>query len=168
MTIHFKMLETLRQAIICDLRRPHAHAGERVGFVTGRFGNSYRDVIVLAHSFHPVSDEHYEVDHQVGARFTSAAIRAALQIAYSDDVGIFHVHLHEHRGIPGPSSIDWSEWNKFVPNFWHVRPNLPHGTLILSEDRMSGWCWYPKRRQPIPIHRFTLVGRGMRSWRQPT
>src|ERR1700730_13339804 len=30
MTVHFKMLETMRQAIIRDLRRPHAHAAERV------------------------------------------------------------------------------------------------------------------------------------------
>jgi hypothetical protein len=87
MTIHFKMRETLRQAIMLDLRRPHAHAGERIGFVAGRFGDSLHDLIVLAHSFHPASDEHYEVDHHVGARFNSAAMRAAWQVALSDDVG---------------------------------------------------------------------------------
>jgi hypothetical protein len=168
MTIHFKMLETLRRAIIHDLRRPHAHAGERVGFISACFGNSLHDLIVLAHSFHPVKDEQYEMDHEVGARFNSGAIRDALQIAFSDNVGIFHVHLHAHRGVPRPSGIDWTEWNKFVPNFWHVCPNLPHGALILSEDRMSGWCWYPKRNHPVRIHRFTLVGRGMQSWRSST
>ena len=165
MTIHFRMLRTLREAIMHDLRRPHAHAGERIGFISCRFGTSDHDLIVLAHGFHPVRDEDYEVDHEVGARFSSAAIRAALQVALSDDVGMFHVHLHEHRGMPGPSSIDWSEWKTFVPNFWHVRPNLPHGALIVSDDRLSGWCWYPKRKHPVPIHRFTIVGNGMQSWR---
>jgi hypothetical protein len=168
MTIHFKMLETLREAIMRDLRRPHPHAGERVGFVSARFGNSLHGLIVLAHSFHPVSDEHYDVDHEVGARFNSAAVRAALQVALSDDVGMFHVHVHTHRGIPWPSDMDWSEWKKFVPDFWHVRPNLPHGALILSEDRINGWCWYPRTNHPIRIHRFTLVGGGMQSWRSST
>ena len=66
--------------------------------MTSRPGNSVDDLIILAHSFHPVSDEHYEMDPQVGARFNSAAIRAALQIAYSDEVGVFHVHLMSTEG----------------------------------------------------------------------
>ncbi len=110
-------------------------------------------------------DEHYEYDPGVGARMNSAAIRSALQLALSNNFGLFHVHLHDHRGLPGPSPIDWSEWQKFVPDFWHVRPGLPHGALILSRDRMRGWCWYPGRQRPIEIERFTLVGRGMQSWR---
>jgi hypothetical protein len=164
MKIHLKMLGSQRDAIVRDLLRPHEHAAERVGFVSCRFGNSESSLMVLAHTFHPVLDENYEFDPGVGARMNSAAIRSALQVALSNDVGMFHVHLHDHRGLPGPSGVDWTEWQKFVPNFWHVRPQLPHGALILSRDRLSGWCWYPKRQQPIPIERFSIVGRGMRSW----
>lgn len=165
MKIHFRMLRSLRDAILRDLLRPHEHAAERVGFVSCRFGTSDSGLLVLAHAFHPVLDEHYEKDPGVGARMNSAAIRAALQVALSDEVGMFHVHLHDHRGLPGPSSIDWSEWQKFIPNFWHVRPQLPHGALVLSRDRLSGWCWYPRKQEPIRIDRFTMVGRGMQSWR---
>lgn len=165
MKIHFKMLRSQLDAIIRDLLHPHEHAAERVGFVSCRFGSSNSSLMVLAHTFHPVLDENYECDPRVGARMNSAAIRSALQVALTNDVGMFHVHLHDHRGLPGPSGVDWTEWQKFVPNFWHVRPLLPHGALILSRDRLSGWCWYPKRQQPIPIERFSIVGRGMQSWR---
>jgi len=165
MKIHFKMLRSQRDAILRGLLRPHEYAAERVGFVSCRFGRSDSSLMVLAHTFHPVLDEDYECDPSVGARMKSAAIRSALQVALSSDVGMFHVHVHDHRGLPGPSSVDWTEWQKFVPNFWHVRPQLPHGALILSRDRLSGWCWYPKRQQPIQIERFSMVGRGMQSWR---
>jgi hypothetical protein len=164
MTIHFRMMRTLREAILRNLLRPHEHAAERVGFVSCRFGTSDSGLLILAHSFHPVQDEFYEEDPSVGARMNSAAIRSALQVALSQEVGMFHIHLHDHRGLPGPSSIDWSEWKKFVPNFWHIRPNLPHGALILSRDRLSGWCWYPGQSEPVRVARFTFIGKGLQSW----
>ena len=163
--LHFKLLESLRQAIVRDLQRPHPHAAERVGFLSGRFGDSAKSLMILAHKFHSVDDAHYVIDRKVGARFNSAAMRMALQVALSDDVGMFHVHLHPHLGPPKPSSIDWREWHKFVPDFRHVRPKLPHGALILSEDGISGWCWYPRQDAPIQIHRFTSVGLCLRAWR---
>jgi hypothetical protein len=159
------MLRSLRDAILRDLLRPHQYAAERVGFVSCRFGTSDSGLLVLAHDFYPVLDEHYEEDPGVGARMNSAAMRAALQVALSNEVGLFHIHLHDHQGLPGPSRIDWGEWQKFVPDFWHVRPQLPHGALILSRDRLSGWCWYPRKQEPIQVERFTLVGRAMQSWR---
>lgn len=159
MTIHFKMLGTLHETVLRDLRRPHSHAAERVGFLSCRFGASEKSLLVLAHRFHPVLDADYEDDFSVGARINSSAFRSALQTALSEDVGMFHVHLHGHHGVPRPSRIDWREWARFVPNFWHVRPNLPHGALLLSADRLAGWCWYPGSQEPIPLDRFTVIGR---------
>ena len=137
---------------------------ERVGFVACRFGTSDRSLLVLGCEYHAVADEHYERDVSVGARFNSAAIRCALEVSLSAAVGMFHVHLHEHRGVPGPSNVDWREWAKFVPDFWHVRPHLPHGALILSLDQMNGWCWCPGKSQPIAMSRFSVVARRLVSW----
>jgi hypothetical protein len=104
----------------------------------------------------------------VGARFSSGALRSALEIAISKEVGIFHVHLHDHPGIPRPSSVDRREWAKFIPCFWNVQPTLPHGALILSSDRIVGWCWYPGRPQPIAMSRFTVVGSRLIFWEAAT
>lgn len=164
MNIHFKMPQALLAAVREDLQRPHAYAMERVGFLACRFGTSDRNLLILGCEYHPVTDEDYEEDSSVGARFSSGAIRCALEVGLSAAVGMFHVHMHEHRGVPGPSNVDWREWAKFVPNFWHVQPRLPHGALVLSLDRMSGWCWFPGRSQPLAISRFSVVGRSLVSW----
>lgn len=164
MHIHFKALGNLVRVIREDLQRPHAHAAERVGFVSCRFGASEQGLLILAHGYHPVADEHYEYDPMVGARFSSAALRSAFQLALSNEVGIFHVHLHDHRGLPRPSSVDRREWAKFVPNFWHVQPDLPHGALLFSRDRLNGWCWYPREHTPLAISRFTLIDQQLVFW----
>ena len=161
MTVHCKMLRTMRDAVTLDLKRPHVYAHERVAFLGCRFGTCDSGLIILVEDYYPVRDEDYEEDPCAGARINSAAIRFALQAALSLNAGMFHVHLHQHLGCPRPSFIDWAEWHKFVPNFWHVRPGLPHGALIFSADGVSGWCWYPVANTPIPIDRFTFVGRGM-------
>jgi len=165
MKLNFKAHRSLIVRIQEDLRRPHQFAFERVGFVSCRFGVIDHGALVLAHDYHPVADEHYEVDQSVGARFGSAAIRSALEIAISKPVGIFHVHLHDHPGVPRPSSVDSREWAKFVPNFWHVRPELPHGALILSSDRIIGRCWYPGLIRPVAMSRFTVVDSHLTFWR---
>lgn len=168
MKVSFKVQGSLVLRMREDLRRPHPHAAERVGFISCRFGTIQQGVLVLAHEYHPVADEHYEFDPSVGARFSSAAIRSALQIAISKEVGIFHVHLHDHAGVPRPSLVDWREWAKFVPDFWHVRPALPHGALLLSRDRIIGWCWYPGRHEPVAMSRFTLVDSRLVFWEATT
>jgi hypothetical protein len=162
--IHFKLTEDLVRKMRGDLLRPHGHAAERVGFISCRFGTSDDGLLILGRDYHPVEDEHYEFDPMVGARFGAAAIRSALQIALSNGVGIFHIHCHEHLGEPKPSRVDWTEWAKFVPNFWHARPELPHGALLLSTNRMSGWCWFPGQNDPMKISRFTVVGQRLRYW----
>lgn len=166
MNIHFKLTTRLEERVRSDLARSHAYAAERVGFVTVRFGWSNNELLILSHGYRSVADNHYEADRTVGARISGAAIRDALQSAITFNVGIFHVHLHDHRGQPRPSAVDWAEWARFVPNFWHVRPDFVHGSLLLSSDRIAGWCWYPGRARSERISRVSIVGGHLRSFKE--
>jgi hypothetical protein len=166
MNTHFKLTTRLEERLRSDLTRSHAYAAERVGFITVRFGWSNNELLILSHGYRPVADDHYEVDLTVGARISGAAIRGALQAALNDNVGIFHVHLHDHRGHPRPSTVDWAEWARFVPNFWHVCPKLAHGALLLSSDRVAGWYWYPGCARPERLSRFSIVGGHLRSFKE--
>lgn len=166
MNTHFKLTTRHEARVRTDLRRSHAYAAERVGFITARFGWSNDELLILSHGYRLVADDHYEADQTVGARISGAAIRDALQAALTDNVGIFHVHLHDHRGRPRPSNVDWAEWARFVPNFWHVRPELPHGALLLSSDGVAGWYWYPGAATPDRISRVSIVGGYLRSYKE--
>jgi hypothetical protein len=155
LTVTQRAMEYMRH----DLYRPHLFARERVGFLACRFGTTPRGyLLVLACDYRPVADEDYVNDRRYGAVIGSAAFRKAMQLAYSANVGVFHIHLHAHTGRPTPSPTDIRETQRFVPDFFHVRPKLPHGAIILSHDSISGRIWYPGRRRPQPIKRFTIVG----------
>ncbi|MDB5388768.1 MAG: hypothetical protein JWM11_4414 [Planctomycetaceae bacterium] len=165
MNVHFKITERLRTLIQDDLRRPHRFAAERVGFIACRCGEDSTGLVVVAHDYLPVADEHYLRDNTVGAMMSADAIRGALQHSLTNKVSIFHVHDHGGMGIPGPSRTDTREWANFVPNFWNIQPELPHGALILSDDSALGYCWIPRGDQPVLIDRFTIVGSRLRWWR---
>jgi hypothetical protein len=159
----FRITNRLLQSIVEDLQRPHDYAFERVGFISCRFGlGPNRHLLSLAHSYSPVSDEDYIEDPAFGALIDSSAFRKALQIAYTHRVGLFHVHLHSHSGAPRPSNIDLQETAKFLPDFFNVRPNLPHGALVLSRDSVSGRIWLGARHRPRPFREFIIVGMPLR------
>ena len=65
--------------------------------------------------------------------------------------------VHEHRGRPGYSSIDLSEQVKFVPDFFKVRPEMPHGAVVLSLDRAIGRVWIDAQTI-VNISEFNIVG----------
>jgi hypothetical protein len=69
------------------------------------------------------------------------AIRNALNLALLDTVGVFHVHIHAHHGRPRFSGVDLREQHKFVPDFFKVRPEMPHGAVVLSYDHAIGRVW---------------------------
>lgn len=115
-------------------------------------------VVILAHDYRPVEDADYIDDPTVGAMMGPAAIRKGLEFALNNQVGIFHVHMHEHTGRPGFSRTDARESAKFVPDFWNVRPEMPHGALVVSKDSLYGKCWYPCMAAPIEIGEFVMVG----------
>lgn len=157
MTTTFKITRRLFAAVQTDLVRRHAFASERVGWLICRVGDaSDGSLIVLAHEYQPVADTDYLNDPSVGAMMGPAAIRKALQVALSQRASVFHVHLHNHRGPPRLSGTDTRETAKFVPDFWNVRPELPHGAVVLSRDAACGRCWYPGRG-PRAIEEFVIV-----------
>lgn len=119
-------------------------------------------MLVIPEIYHPVNDDHYVPSETMGALVNSAAIRAALQISLKYGAGIFHVHVHEHLGIPRPSLIDRIESNKFVPDFFNVTPHMPHGAIILSMDAASGVLWQGKTAEPREFEQIQIIGAPIR------
>ncbi len=166
MKILFKITENLLRQVHSDLARPHAFAAERVGFLACKVALiKPRALAILAREFWPVDDDDYLDDPGAGATIGAAAFRKALQAAYKEPWSMFHIHVHSHFGRPRSSGIDLREAGNFVPDFWHVRPEFPHGALVLSRDSVSGLCWVPGQRKPVPIQSFTVVGFPMRAIR---
>lgn len=159
MKFAFRITQPVLDRARYDLARPHAFAYERVGFFSCRFG-ILKDgtVLSLVHNYHAVADDHYIEDHRFGALIGSNAFRSAMQLAYDSDVGIVHVHMHDHIGPPSPSRTDLHETQLFVPDFFNVRPRLPHGAVILSRDYMSGRMWSPLTKRPVSIDEIVIVG----------
>jgi len=159
MIVQFKIQSSLLDNVHADLSRPHPFAFERVGFLSCGVGASDpNNVVILAMDYHEVADLDYVASKNVGALMGSGAIRKALQFAFNNKVCMFHVHRHEHNGTPSFSKVDLSESAKFVPDFWKVRPEMPHGVIVLSHNKASGLCWYPGSSRVIPIREFSSVG----------
>ena len=162
MRVVFKAIDRLLERVRVDLARPHEFAAERVGFFLCSVARLVPDgVVILAHDYRPVEDDDYVDDPSVGAMMGPAAIRKALECALNSKVGMFHVHMHDHAGYPGFSRTDTRESAKFVPDFWNVRPEMPHGALVVSRDSLCGMCWYPGMLTPIEIKKFVVVGSPM-------
>ncbi len=139
-----------------DLSRPHKFAAERVGFISVRAANTKDNLILIAQAYHPLMDEDYVDDVSVGAMMGQEAIRKALNIALLGPVGMFHVHMHEHKGRPSFSRTDLREQLKFVPDFFKVRREMPHGAIVLSHDRAVGRVWLGPKTV-IAISEFVTV-----------
>jgi len=163
MNISLKITARLRARAMTDLVRPHPFAFERVGFLLCRPGPAAPDGwVLLGWDYQVVKDDDYEDDSIVGAMFGSGAIRKALQVAYSEPFSIIHVHLHDHMGTPQFSYIDARESARFVPDFWNVRPNLPHGAVVLSRNSACGYVWEPKVQKRLPLQSISIVGAPLR------
>ena len=122
MKIRFRARGDLLDSVRADLHRAHPFAGEHVGFLLCGAGQiEDGGLVVLAGGYHAVEDDDYLRDDDVGAMMGPAAIRKAMQRAYKNggaqDVALFHVHMHDHLGLPGFSKVDVDEYMKFVPDF---------------------------------------------------
>ena len=157
MSIIFRATETFLALVRSDLLRPHEFAHERVGFITVRAAQGSEHLVVLAQDYHPVSDADYLHDPSVGAMMGQEAIRKALEIALLNPVGIFHVHMHVGPGRLWFSPIDLREQLKYVPDFFKVRPGMPHGALVLSPHSAAGRVWLGPK-QPVQISEFNVIG----------
>jgi len=158
MNVVFRLPTTLLVDAFEDLRRPHPFATERVGFLAAKPARSRDGLVLAAHMYLRVRDEWYLEDDGNSCVFGSDALRHALEYAYNNKASIFHVHIHDHDGIPWFSRLDLRETSRFVPDFWHVRSDFPHGAIVLSNDAAAGLCWYPGRQKPIRMSRITALG----------
>lgn len=162
MKVMFKVMDRLLERVRQDLGRPHSFAAERVGFLVCEAASlAGSGTLILAHEYRPLDDQDYLDDPSVGAMMGPNAIRKALEFALNHKVGMFHVHMHCHLGRPRFSRIDERESAKFVPDFWNVRPEMPHGSLVLSKDSLCGSYWHPTVSKPIEINDFVVVGSPM-------
>lgn len=167
MNVIFRAKNELFAHVRSDLKRRHAFAAERVGFLACQATRIDGGLLILAASYDPVSDDDYLNDPRAAAMMGPSAIRKAMQKAYNggaQNVSIFHIHMHEHRGLPGFSSIDLAESRKFVPDFFNVAPLMPHGAIVLSYDKAAGACWLAQDHEPVAIKHFEMVGAPMKSW----
>lgn len=158
MNYQFRISEALLATIHVDLSRRHAHAYERVGFIHCRFGAGLDRGVILAQNYAPVADADYLENPTMGAVMGPTAIRLALQAAYRHQGPVFHVHRHDHEGVPGFSPVDVRESAKFVPDFWKVAPTLPHGALVLSHDAATGRVWCPRSGNAQPMSAIVSIG----------
>lgn len=143
MTASITIDDELFQQIHEDLHRPHAFAAERVGFITCSAARIDATWHLTAMFYEPVPDNEYVDDPSVGAAVSGAAFRRFMMRAHGEPVSIFHVHRHDHRGRPNFSSVDRRESQRFVPDFLVVRPELPHGAIVLSYDEAHALLWDP-------------------------
>jgi hypothetical protein len=157
MKFQFRIARDLLDSIHEDLSRPHPVARERVGFIGCRVGVGSTTQVVIAESYAPIDDADYLPSPTMGALMGPAAIRKALQHCYRTKSAIFHVHRHEHRGLPSFSLVDVRENAKFIPDFWKVAPARPHGAIVLSWDRARAALWDPHTGAPVPLDSITAI-----------
>lgn len=163
--ITLRISRNLIEQMLEDLRRPHPLAAERVGFLFFRQSGLRRGSLLLAQQYRPIREDQYLEDDTVGARFDGSAIREAMQWALSENISAFHVHLHEHRGLPRFSGVDKREMQQIMPCFVNLCPERLHGALVLSVDAVAARVWgaelLPQGQSPDKI---TVVGPHIRFW----
>jgi hypothetical protein len=144
-----------------DLSRRHAFAHERVGFVGVRAAAAGERLVLIADTYHPVADGEYLDDKTVGAVINQEAMRKALEIALLRGTGMFHIHMHTFPSRLWFSKIDLDEQRKFVPDFFKVRPEMPHGAVVLSPENATGRVWLSPK-SVVPLAEIHVVGSPMR------
>lgn len=162
MKIIVKLTGTLHNEILRDLSRSHPFADERVGFVAGRLGTgaSGNRLLLLTH-YYPIADSEYLKDQSVGARIGSEAITKAMHTVYygrTAHEGIFHIHLHGHRGETSMSGVDSREIPPLIPGFQSVGREAAHGIIILSLDHGSAWVWLPGNEASLQAASMAVIG----------
>jgi hypothetical protein len=156
MPITIRLPRALYEEVLVDLRRPHAHAAERVGFLYGRLIPGEVAQVVMTR-YVPVPDEQYVVDDTVGARINGDAIRAAMQGVLDTSEGVFHTHLHEWPGTPVFSRTDNKDLPRLIPAFRAVGPTQATGLFLLSPDSAIADVWLPGAQGPEWTSRISIV-----------
>jgi hypothetical protein len=152
-----RIARSLLAKIEADLHRPHAFAAERVGYLLARWAADDRACVLLPFDYLPVADDHYIDDPSVGARFSGAAIRAALQATLDHGCACLHVHAHPPV-MPYFGGLDLAEQDRLIPSFIATVPSAPHGALLLHGTGGIARIWGPGRGRPPASGRVTTVG----------
>jgi hypothetical protein len=156
----FRIAATMVAQIRIDLRRPHAIAGERVGYLIVRSEHGLH----VATEYIPLEDTDYEFSADlVGAQFSGAAIKRMLRVAHEKQAGLFNVHEHGGRGRPDFSGVDLRSYSGLVPAFFGMSVG-PHGAVLLSEDQITGLVWADAGAEPKPFDRVVQVGFPLNIW----
>lgn len=153
----FRATSAFIQEVRRDLSRPHAFALERVGFITVRAASGTDGLVLLAEKYYPVADDEYVRDNTVGAMIGQEALRKALELALLLRIGVFHAHMHFPSARLWFSSTDLREQAKFVPDFFKVCPQMPHGAVVLNDKAIAGRIWTAPT-QVKNIDEFNIVG----------
>ncbi len=158
MNVHFKITGSLLQHIQTDLARPHSYAAERVGFLFARQGTiDQKNILLLAAEYVPLSDNLYIDDPSVGARINSTAIRNVLQKVIDTGMSAMHVHVHSFSELPQFSKTDSNSLGRLIPSFHHVKPQVPHGAIILGHTGITGRIWITKDTTVV-ISKYSIIG----------
>jgi hypothetical protein len=161
MMIKIKLTGALHVEMLQDLKRPHPFAAERIGFVMGRMGTLVDGRLILLTSYRVIPDNEYLEDLKVGARIGREAITWAMQAAYHGRAkreGVFHVHLHGHRGRTGMSGTDSREIPPMISGFQSVGREAAHGIIILSHNHGAAWVSLPGRDESIQAANISVIG----------
>lgn len=158
---HLRIPAPLLSRVRADLRRRHAIAWERVGFLVCRGDGG----LLVATSYVPLEDSEYEESAGVGAQYSNAAITRMLRLARAEQASLFNVHDHGETGMPAFSAVDLHSLKGLVPGFFAMHPG-PHGALVLSGDAVAGVEWRSAVSGFQPLDRITEVGAPLHIWEQ--
>ena len=153
-----KIPRSLFERAKADLVRPHAFAGERVGFFSTRGSKAGGTTLVNCIAYTPVDDSHYIDDATVGARIGSDAITQAMARSLNHSVGEIHVHYHGGNGLPGPSLTDSSELPPLVGSFRNANGAESHGWMILSKGDAYTSILLPGQEDAVNSLPISIVG----------
>ena len=158
MTVTLRIMDRLLDRVRADLRRPHAFAAERVGFIVCKSACNADDWTMLAHDYLKVENEAYINDPRFGALLSSTGFLPALQRALAERVTICHVHLHDLAGRVRFSRPDERESAKFMPDFLKVRPDVPHCALVIGQEHIWGRYWIDRTKPGAIVEAIHVVG----------
>ncbi len=157
-SVSVRLNKDLYDSILVDLKRPHAHAWERVGFTYAKLQTlGDGEYLILMTKYEPVDDKNYIEDRSVGAHINSDAILAPMQTVLGNTCGAFHTHMHWGSGIPDFSGTDMSGLPKVVNSF-RIGSQQAHGLFLLNHDSLNCLAWIPGIEKPVYADKISIVG----------
>jgi len=156
-----RLCRNLLDEIHSDLRRRHAHALERVGFLYGRLARAGSLAIVVPFDYVPVPDEQYLLNSTVGAMIDADALFDAHQRTRSTGQCCLLVHSHGGSGGTWFSRTDVSTLKRIGPSLQRMAKNAAHGGLVLTSRTGACLVWLPDEKKPtrsaVSIVGFPLI-----------